>query len=268
MRNKLYLPVFFLVLFLPLFLAGSIRGGLEFNFANVQVQHIDGSSYLNLDVMVKGNNAIDRLGTGIVLINYNSAVFGYRVKNQNNLIVSKGALLSGNPTSYYNLYIADSLPTRLAVTFEYLYPQGYGSIVSTEFQQLLNIKIKIQNYGLPAGISFYTNGMNNQQYLDDNITIFNPVNTLATISENIPGSPDILSISQQNTQITITWQPLSSCNYNVLSAAEPNSETWITEAENISNNYWTGSQGSDKRFYVIIATSNVSNGSRRNEIEK
>ncbi len=256
------------MLFMPLLISATERGGLEFNFANVQVQQIDGSSYLNLDVMVKGNNAIDRLGTGIVLINYNSAVFGYRVNNQNNLIVSKGTLLSGNPASYYNLYLADSLPTRLAVTYEYFYPQGYGSIVSTEFQQLLNIKIKIQNYGLPAGIGFHSTGMSNQQYLDDNASIFAPVTSIASIPDLIPATPEIISVSWENAQITLTWEEIPNCTYNIFSAASPYSDIWICEADNISNNYWTEFQSSDKRFYVVTANSNVNYGSRRNEIGK
>lgn len=268
MRNIDSVLLIALMLFMPLLMSATERGGLEFSFANTHVQKSGGDSYLCFDVMIRGNNPGDRLGTGIVLINYSSAVFGYRVKQQSNLIVSKGTLLSGNPTSYYNLYIADSLPTRIGLTYEYYMQPGSGSLVPAEFTQLINVKMKIQNINLPAGISFYSNGMSMQQYLDDNVTVFNPINTAATIAEIIPGSPDISSISQQNDHITITWQPFPNCNYNVFSAASPNSDIWINEAENISNNYWTGLQSPDKRFYIVTATSNVNNGSRRNEIGK
>lgn len=254
MRKIVYYLLLILMLLLPMLLSASNRGGLEFGYDNVQVQSIDGISYLNFDVMLKGSLDSDRLGTGIALINYNPAAFGHRIRNQNNVIVSKGTLISGNPSSYYNLYIADSIPTRLAITYEYFYPQGYGTLVPSEFQQLLNIKIKIQNYDISAGISFYSTGMNNQQYLDDNATIFSPVISTASITEPIPMAPQISSISSQNAQISIAWEAIPNCSYNVLSASAPDSATWITEAENISNNYWTGSSGYDKRFYIVTAS--------------
>jgi len=256
------------MLLAPLAVAATVPGGLEFAFANTRVQNSGGSSYLSFDVMIRGSNSGDRLGTGIILINYSPAVFGYRVKLQNNLSVTKGTLLSGAQASHYNLYLADSLPTRLGVTYEYFLQPGLGSVVPLEFTQLVNIRIKIQNLSLPAGISFASSGMSMQQYIDDNATLFSPVITSATISEVLPATPQITSISVLNSQTTITWQSIPNCTYKVLSAAEPNSETWMCEAAELNSPYWVSAQSSPRRFYIVTATSNANNGIRRNEIEK
>jgi len=267
MRSAFYSSILAFMLCLPLSVYATSRGGLEFSFANVQIQNVNGYSYLSYDVILRGNVPGERLGTGITLINYNPGVFGYRIKTQNNLIVTKGVLLNGTPSSYYNLYIADSLPTRIGLTYEYYSQPGLGHVVPSEFSQLLNVKMRIQNFNLSSGISFYASGMSMQQYLDDNTTNFCPVIAPASIPDVIPSSPTITSIVRHNSQLSISWQAVPNCSYNVFSAAEPNSETWIVEAADLNSCNWSGTLSNSKRFYRITAHNTTNYERRRSEIE-
>jgi len=267
MRSAFYSSILAFMLCLPIEVFATPRGGLEFSFANVQIQNVNGYSYLSYDVMLRGNVPGDRLGTGLTLINYDPGVFGYRIKTQNNLIVTKGTLLNGTPSSYYNLYIADSLPTRIGLTYEYYAQPGSGHLVPSEFVQLLNVKMRIQNFNLSSGISFHASGMSMQQYLDDNITNFSPVSASSTIPDVLPSSPTITSIVRQHSQICISWQAVPNSNYSVLSATEPNSETWIVEAADINSCNWSGTLSISKRFYKVTAHNTTNYERRRSEIE-
>jgi hypothetical protein len=234
---------------------GTNRGGIEFAFSDARVVRIGSSDYLDFDIMARGTNTTDRLGTGIVLINYNPAVFGYRVVNNNNLIVTRGILLPISPVNRYNLYQMDNLSSRLAVTYEYFSQPGNGSILSPDFQQLLNLKIKIQNFGLGAGLAFHSTGMSQQQYLDDNATLFSPVVSIGTITELIPPTPQISSITVQNSNLTLSWQAIPGCVYSVFSAFMPDSAEWLTEADALTEGTWTCPLATEKRFYHVTARS-------------
>lgn len=233
------------------------RGGIEFTFANAALVSINGNQYFSLDVMVSSPDANQRLGTGIVFINYNPQAFGYSVKTNGNVIVGLGSLIAANPFSLYGLILNDNTPTRLAITFEYFFAAGSGALLTGQPQQLVNVKFKVQNAGHYSGISFQTNMMANQQYLDDNATLFDPV--VATDTENvmIPQRPESLSLTIDGDSLFMTWGELNACSYAVYSADTPDG-TWQLEASGLTEPAWNCALTANRRFFCVTATGNAS----------
>lgn len=230
------------------------RGGIVFNFANTDLVQIGGSQYLSLDVLVGSSDANQRLGTGIVLINYNPQVFGSSVKANGNVIVTAGSLIAASPFPFYNLIVNDNSPTRLAVTFEYLFAAGYGSQLAGTPQQLVNIKFRLQNVGFGTGFSFQANLMQNQQYMDNNVTLFYPVVASDTENVMLPAQPANLCLTIIGGVVYLTWNQIDGCVYTVYSASDPLAEVWQVEASGLSESAWSTGSVAMRKFYRIVAT--------------
>ena len=230
------------------------RGGIEFTLNNSQLVRESGNLYLSVDIMVNSLNVNSRLGTGIVLLNYNSQSFGNYVRAAGNSIVSRGELLTSNTFPVYYLYIQDNTPNRLALTYEYTSSTGNGSLLTSTPQRLLNIKLKVQSTGYPAGLSFQSDLMANEQYQDDNSTLLSPV--MATDIENsiLPTTPSNVILIPGNPYFTLSWGQCAGCTYSVYSSANPYSDSWQLEVTNLTQPSWDFIPGSSMKFYKVIAT--------------
>lgn len=230
------------------------RGGIEFVFANSDLVTINGNRYLSLDVMVSSPDANQRMGTGVVFVNYNPQIFGYSVRTNGNAMVTTGTLLATSPFPFYNLIVNDNTPTRLAVTYEYLFTSGYGSLLSNNPQQLLNLKLHVQDTGFFTDINFQSSLMQNQQYMDNNATLFNPVVTTDSLNEMVPPQPGNLYLTIIGDAVQLTWQQINGCVYTVYSAADPLAAAWLIEASELSEPAWNTGFAASRKFYRITAT--------------
>ena len=231
-----------------------LRSGIEFTLDNASLVYLEGMPYLSLDVMLRGQDAEQSIGTGIVYLNYNPEVFGEHVKTSGNVIVQKGALLTTSPLSAYNLILNDNTPTRLAITYEYMYTTGAGNILDSEPQSLLNICFKILNYGSASGISFQENLMQGEQYMDDNVTMFIPVTASDLENNVVPIRPEALLWSREGNTINLSWQECPGCVYTVYSSADPLSEEWQIQAQDLSSPYWEAALDETRMFFRVTAS--------------
>lgn len=166
---------------LPFFLWGEV--GISYILQDKGYSYQFGSIYYNFDVLACASEEGTRLGTGIVYISYNSSTFGDFIHQNNDIIVNKGSLLSDTQNSLYNLILNDTYNNIFAITFEYTSESGYGNYLTTNFSTLLYIKIKVLDSSTPAVINLWppidsyewSEFMANQQFYDDNKTIYNPV---------------------------------------------------------------------------------------------
>jgi len=230
------------------------RGGIEFTLNNSQLVRKSGNLYLSVDIMVNSLNVNSRLGTGIVLLNYNSQSFGNYVRTAGNLIVSRGELLTSNTFPVYYLYIQDNAPNRLAVTFEYTASVGNGSLLTSIPQRLLNIKLKVQSTGYPAGLSFQSDLMANEQYQDDNNTLLSPVIAIDTDNSILPAVPSNIILTVGSPFFTLSWQQCPGCTYSVYSSSNPYNDSWQLEVSNLTQPSWNFIPDSSVKFYQVIAS--------------
>lgn len=230
------------------------RGGIEFTLNNAQLIRESGNLYLSMDIMVKSLNVNSRLGTGIVLLNYNSQSFGNYVRAAGNSIVSRGELLTSNTFPVYYLYIQDNAPNRLALTYEYTSSTGNGSLLTSIPQRLLNIKLKVQSTGYPAGLSFQSDLMANEQYQDDNSTLLSPVIAIDIENSILPAVPSNIILTAGSPFFTLSWQQCPGCTYSVYSSSNPYSDSWLLEVSNLTQSSWNFIPDSSLKFYKVIAS--------------
>lgn len=230
------------------------RGGIEFSFANPDLVEWEGESYFSLDVMASSPDSDQRLGTGVVLLNYNPEVFGFSVRTNNNVIVTQGDLVYREPFAFYYFIVNDNTSTRLAVTYEYLYSAGQGGLLSTTPQQLFNVKFKVLGTGHRAGIGFQQNMMSNQQYWDDNATLFDPVVALDVENSLIPILPQHIALTIIGNVLFVSWDQVSGCTYSVYSAVDPLANDWQLEASGLTESAWSQAVEEDKKFFRVTAT--------------
>lgn len=242
-----------LLVLAPLRLFG---GGIEFYLDNAALVEVGEYDYLSIDVLASSPQAGQRLGTGIVQLNYDPQAFGYNVKTSGNLILGRGELLTTSPFPFYNLIPNDNSPTRLAVTFEYLFTPGGGSLLGSQPQRLLNLKIKVAELGHYSGLSFQPPLMSNQQYLDDNATLFSPVVATDTANLMLPPQPQGLTLSASGGELVLAWETWPGCTYNVYSADRPDPAAWQTEAEGIAGPSWAAPPSAQRRFFRVVALGN------------
>lgn len=255
--TTLFLFLFLLLasrsLLLPAKTAPRSRGGIEFSMENAELIQQEGETCLSLDIMASSPDSDQRLGTGIVLLNYNPDVFGYNVRTNNNVSVSPGELLSTEPFPFYGIIINDNSATRLAVTYEYTAPPGYGGLLDNAPEQLFNVRFKVQSAGFPAGISFQQDMMANQQFMDDNATLFDPVTALDEENGLIPSQPENLCLTFNGNNLILSWSEVSGCLYNVWSVDDPASGNWIQEASGLSDPVWNCLIAEPVKFLRVTA---------------
>jgi hypothetical protein len=158
--------------------------GIEFIFEGAQIVTFGSDDYFSFNVQAFATEPGTRIGTGLLLINYNELGFGTFIFQNQNVEVIKGELITNAGPPLYNCIVNDNLNNRLAITFEYTSVAGYGNELLQEPLNLVIVRIKIQDSLQNAGLSFQEDLMTNQQYYDDNATKYDPV--IATDIENSP----------------------------------------------------------------------------------
>lgn len=259
MNARKLVPVFMAVLILQVLACFGLdvdyaRSCLEFTLDNASLVYLEGLPYLSLDLMASSQDPDRKLGTGIVYLNYNPQVFGEYLTMSGNVIVERGTLLNSSPLSIYSLILNDNTPTRLAITYEYLYGPGAGNILGSEPQSLLNIRFKVLNPSFSSGLSFADNLMQTEQYLDDNATLFNPVTASDVENSIVPTRPEAVALSIDGNMLSLSWQECPGCSYTVYSSDVPVAEDWQIEATNLSTPSWSSALEQSRMFFRVKAT--------------
>ncbi len=169
-----------LLLILPILLFADV--GIEFTFANGEITTSEDTTFYEFDVMAAASEVGTKIGTGIALINYNTAGFGASIYTNGKVTVTKGTLTTTQGPPLYILIVNDNQTYRLAITFEYTSVSGWGNDLPDTATQLVHVKIEIADQTETAGLSFEESLMSDQQYYDDNTTKYNPV--IATDIDN------------------------------------------------------------------------------------
>jgi hypothetical protein len=212
------------LLILGLFLATNIlQAQIEiiFSFANGEVIIEGENSYYEFDVMAAASSEGTRLGTGIVLINYNTAAFGTWAQTSGNSVATKGTLID-SPS--YNLYHADNSSSRVAYTFEYPLSEGFGTLLPTTPTQLLHLRLTIADTDETAGLSF-DSLMEDQQYYDDNSTLYDPVSFDNDDDSPLPVILSTFTVTYLDGEGLINWTTQSENNtqgWNIYRAISSN----------------------------------------------
>lgn len=254
MRSLMLVLIMLVISILPLAAIDAdppTRGGIEYSFANVQIINLADDPYFCFDVMASGNG--DRLGTGILLINYNSDVFGTDVHGNGNAIVTRGSLITTSPFPFYGITVNDNNDSRLAITFEYTLVAGWGGLLAPAPQQLMHIRLRILNHGSAVGLSFAQNLMTNQQFMDDNSTLFNPMIATDTEDTYLPLAPLDLNLTIASGMVQLSWQGQASLLYNIYFAQDPNVTDWQILASGIAESTWSHPITSVAGFYRITS---------------
>lgn len=230
------------------------RGGIQYHLANAEVVDIAGESFFEFDVLASGSQASQRLGTGILLINYNPAVFGNNLQSAGNITITRGSLLVTQPIAFYGLIVNDNSANRVAITFEYLFTAGWGNILSAAPQTLVHVRMKVRHFGGDTGISFAQSLMAGQQYTDDNSTLFYPVLAEDTANIYLPLAPADITICAQNGILSLGWQAQPNCEYTVYSASSLALNDWMVEASGLLQPGWQTAMATPSRFYRVTAS--------------
>jgi hypothetical protein len=198
----------FLVI-IPVILFGQV--GITFTFANDQLTSDSGVYYLEFDVMAKATDTGTKIGTGIVLINYNTLGFGENIQSNSKVTVTRGTLTTTVPP-LYNIIVNDNLSNRLAITFEYTSSAGCGNSLPTTATQLVHVKIEIYDTQEMAGLFFAESLMDEQQYYDDNATKYDPVVASDELDVPLPVSLSSFTAMYINDNIVLQWTTQSETN--------------------------------------------------------
>lgn len=169
-----------LIILLPVMLAASV--GITFEFANGHITTDGIDSFYEFDIMCYASATGTKLGTGIVLIQYNQAAFGTEVQRLGNFFVTAGTLTN---SPFYILILNDNQLTRVAITFECAI-DNYGTPLPTTPTQLVHVKMRFAGPYQCAVLSFGSVLMQGQQYYDDNETLYDPVIADSSVDETLP----------------------------------------------------------------------------------
>lgn len=205
--------VILLLMLIPAFLVGV---GITYTMANGMFTSSLGQTYFEFDVMVQATETGTRLGDGIVFLEYSTEAFGETVDFFGNITVTKGLLLQDltlpppfPPMVMYDLYKNDSLTDVVSFTFEYMQSTGYGSLLTTDPQQLTHVKIEVIDTDVQAWVCFWPDVMSGETYYDDHNTIYDPIDVGNCLYQD-PPLPVELSyfscvMSNTNAAVNLTW---------------------------------------------------------------
>ncbi|MEF3694101.1 MAG: hypothetical protein V3576_02020 [Candidatus Cloacimonadota bacterium] len=253
--NIKYLLLFLLFLSCLVLRANSldqIRGGIEFDFANPALEEISGQNWFQVDILARSTGASQGMGSGLLLVNYNSSAFGINAFSTGNAAVIPGELLTTGVFPFYNLICADHSSRRLAITYEYMFMGGYGNVLTPQYHVLATIRLRVLNALGNSGLSFENALMQDNQFLDDNFNLFAPVLTGSPLLFPLSNTPQNLCLYAQGDILRLTWDHIPYCTYNVYSTQNPNVESWQLIASNLSNNYWE-LPSAERGFFRVTA---------------
>lgn len=143
-----------------------------YEFGENEVFLSDGNLFYQIDILASVSESGTSLGSGMILLNYNSAAFGEFIYNCGDVEVQPLDLLQTGEYSLYNLIVQDNSQSRLAVTFEYTNTVGYGNPLCVEVKPLMRLIFPVMASGESSHLNFQEGPMRGQQYYDDNSTIF------------------------------------------------------------------------------------------------
>jgi len=202
MKRTIIFWFFITVTFSASSLSGVTRDSvaITYQFDEAQVILEDDSLYFQFQVMAAALEEGTRLGTGILLINYNSTAFGVQLFTNGRVEMERGPLLITEGPPLYNVIVQDNNAQRLGITFEYNSAPGYGNYLEMTDLLLVTVRFSVQTSGETAGLSFQEDLMLSQQYHDDNATLYHPViaeDTDDTLLLATDIEPDIINIKQR-----------------------------------------------------------------------
>ncbi|MGC9362403.1 MAG: hypothetical protein ACP5F3_05675, partial [Candidatus Syntrophosphaera sp.] len=230
------------------------RGGITCHLGNPLLQTEGDDVYFSLDVMVSADLAGERMGTGIILLEYNPDVFGNSLINANGLTVSAGELLADGYLDSFNILCKDHQEDILAITFEYTGSGTEGPLLTAYPVCLLELSFRINELSGISGVDFCEDLMQGQQFMADNSTLFDPVGFDNLEYDYLPSPPQDLEIICQDGTINLSWAPVPGCQYNVYSSADPMTGAWTLEAGGLQDPAWTDISQQGMRFYKVAST--------------
>ncbi len=230
-----------------------LRGGISFSITEPYFVTEQDQAYLVFNVAASAASREDELGTGMVLLGYNTLSFGEFVHANGNVTITKGELLITNPVALYDLFLNDRNSDCLAITFEYTSSDGQGNNLTISQKPLFQVKLRIQSYGYPAGLSLLSPFMLRQQYEDDNTTLLDPVIITNNDFGFLAPKPLNLQILNNNGTLSLTWDALPGYKYNVYSSETPGSVNWQLAASGLLQPNWIINQPDEHRFYRVTS---------------
>ena len=180
--------------------------GITFSFANGTVS---GDKY-QFDVMVQASAEGARIGEVLVYIDYSATAFGSDIVAQSRVSVSKGSLIDiGN----YLLNFNDTgTGPRISIGTQFVGPADYGSALTTSPAQLFRVEIDIQDATAAAGLSFWLEQMDGQQFMSDLKTLFVPVSAANNDNSVLPVELAAFSAMLDSDGVSLSWTTSSETN--------------------------------------------------------
>jgi len=229
-----------------------VQSTLSFTMSDLRVETLQGEAHLNLNIRVAAGSVGSRLGTGIIILDYDNLSFGSLLLAQNHVTVTPGYLLE-SAIHPYTIIIRDFADNTLALIYEYDGDTADSALLPVTPSGLFNLSIVLQNTGNPTGFSFDELMMQDQQYQGDYFNLYAPVFANA-VNADIPAPPEDFSITRTEAQTILHWTAINGCTYNVYTSSLM-SGGWELMAEGIEGNSWIDMSSTDMMFYKITANS-------------
>ncbi len=148
---------------------------ITFTFSDPELVGGSPPTQLDFNVMIQGSNGDTRYGDMQVYIEYNPAVFGSNVVENEKINVTPGSAL---PSPFYSIVnIVDNTDNIFSITLDYV-PDGltdFAEILPDSQIQLLQISLDISNHSHSPAIRFNEGLMSDQQFQYDGSTLYDPV---------------------------------------------------------------------------------------------
>lgn len=148
---------------------------ITFTFSDPRLVGGSPPAQLDFDIMIQGSNGDTRYGDMQIYVEYNPAVFGINVVDNERITVTPGSAL---PSPFYSIVnIVDNTDNILSITLDYV-PDGvadFAEVLADTQIQLLQVSLDITNHSHSPGIRFHQALMSDQQFQYDGSTIYDPV---------------------------------------------------------------------------------------------
>lgn len=229
------------------------RGPIRFSQSNPELQELGDGVILHLDILASAVIPGNRLGTGMMLMEYNPAVFGEFLVSSAGLSVAPGELL-GEYGSMFQIWVNDRGPKVVAITFEYIGSPDDGPLLSSEPACILELGFRVQQLCGPAGLHFCQELMQGQQYKADNAILFSLVDFEELEQDHLPSPPQNPCLNVADGIALLTWDPVPGCEYSVYTTQDPHGGEWTREAVQLQSEAWVDACPQGRKFYKVVST--------------
>lgn len=222
-----------LVLLIPVLLAARFGepgdAGIHYSFANPQITQEGGISYFEFDLMAQATPAaqdnLTRIGDGNIWLYLNTEAFGEDLFTNDNVTVTRGALLTTPVYPLYTVVLTDTADNHqtpalylLAITFVFSYNSElveYANLLPATPTQLVHVKFKFQDPTKQPWVCYWINEMHGTAFYSDHRTIYVPVTVSECLYYQTP-TPVVLSsftasLSAES-YVKLTWVTQSETN--------------------------------------------------------